>query len=96
MTGNDLDKALEDRGLISVTERLSPQQIDKWFENVHVVDNQSLYEWVVSSRRRYLEKQARHDLGIQILSEDVYDFILGRLHQLTEMHVNMRKIGYGS
>lgn len=96
MTGKALDEALKARGMLSVSERLEPNPMDAWYQNVHVVDNQSLYDWVVLSRRSYLEQVARHDLGIYILSEDVYDFILGRLQELTEIHANMRKIGYGS
>lgn len=92
ITGEELDKLLVDRGMLSITQRLEHSPLDGFMTTVEVVDLQTLYKWVVNTRRTYMEMQARHDLGLRVLGEDMLDFILGKNAMVTEFHLNLRKV----
>lgn len=92
MTGDDLDRACESAGMMSVTESLAVGWADVIHRHNGITDVPSLLQWAEQQRRETLGMIARHDLGVYKLSEDVYDFVLGRNAQATDIHVNLRRV----
>jgi hypothetical protein len=88
----DLDKALADAGMITITEALAGGPMDPFYANAHVVNIDTLLSWAEQQRRSYLTALARHDLKINVMSDDIYDFVLGRSAQATATHVNLRNV----
>lgn len=87
-----LDCLLFEAGMYTVTDRLNGSPVDHWYSTVEVNSLDTLYQWVYNQRRSYMEQLARHDLKLHVMSDDVYDFVLGKSAMLTEMHVNLRKV----
>ena len=88
----DIDKALADAGMITITEALAGGPMDIFFSHTGVVDLDSLMSWVVQQRRETLSMIARHDLGIHKMDTEIYEFLLGRNYQATTIHMNLRNV----
>jgi hypothetical protein len=92
ITGKELDKRLEEAGMISVSDRIKGGPLDKFMATAEVKDIETLYQWVYNQRKSYMEMMARNDLGLYPLGDDVFDFILGKSAMLGEFHINMRNV----
>lgn len=92
MIGEELDNALVSAGMMSISESLTIGWSDVIHTHPGIVDLPSLLKWSEQQRRETLGMIARHDLGIYKLSEDIYDFVLGRNAQATTIHVNLRRV----
>lgn len=90
--GKELDDALVAAGLISITESLAVGFSDAMHDHAGIVDIATLFTWSEQQRRETLSMIARHELGVDKMDEDLYDFVLGRNAQATAIHVNLRKI----
>jgi 4-alpha-glucanotransferase len=92
MRGIELDNHLKERGMITISERLQGVPMDFFHTHAEVVDLHSLMQWATLQSREKMEQLARHDLGIYILGEDVYDFILGQQAQADSFRLNLKKV----
>lgn len=89
-TGVALDDQLRVAGMLTVSERMKCEGVMDHFGRHGGVNTLSDFlTWVEMERRSVMEMQARHDLGVHVLSEDIADFVLGKSAILWEVHVNL-------
>jgi hypothetical protein len=92
LTDEELNTLLKGRGWYTIEERMAPCPMDKFYAHAGVTSEEKMDEWIEMRHRELTKRKVLHDLGIQVMSPDTEDFILGQLKMMKEFIANLRQV----
>ena len=85
-----LDERMKAAGMMSVTEMLERNHIDKWIGNHAVTDLESFERWIRTKREEFIRLQARIELDKE-QDGDLYEWAVAHNAVFSEVLVNFRQ-----
>lgn len=86
----ELDKRLEDAGMIAVAEMLRGAPLDGFMTHAGVNSPETFGQWLEMRRAEMLRLQAGYDLGDKPKGDELYEWVASHSAVLAEVHVNFR------